>query len=396
MNKIGRRTFLGTSAAAAAARTLNADDAIEAAVRKVGQLPRHKLGSGREISALVGSYSWNAAAVEAGVRCGVNFWHKVDEWSAEEFPKAILKNRDAHYCQVSVDRIHGNHEVGQIDEESHYRYVKDALRRTGLKYFDDMQFHFGYHNVAEITSNRGVVRAFERLKKEGVVKHLCLSQHSYNGNSRVKGGQSAAEILTAVVADGVYEHAQFIFSYQDEPAINEWVALARRKGFGTIAMKTSRGVGRMSRDQAFTKGLPVGVTPYHLLARWLTTRSGLDSAVIAIHSVDEFADTFSGAGKQLRTADERALGRMAAYADREACRLCNACMEHCERGVPVADIFRYERYALDYRRPGYARKLYAELETRADSCRACGECSAHCPQSLAISEKLARVHGLLA
>jgi hypothetical protein len=391
-----RRDFIQSSAATAGLAA-PASEAVEEAVRRVGRLPRRKLGaSGREISVLVGTYSWDRDVVEAGIRCGVNFWHKTDEWSANEISPSILRNRDAHYCQVSVDRIRGNHETGVINEEAHYAFVKQALKRTGLRYFDDMQFHFGYHSVSELKSDRGMVRAFERLKKEGLVRHLCLSQHSYNGNSRVRGGQSAAEILTAVVADGVYEHAQFMYSYGDTPAINDWVALARRKGFGTIAMKTTRGTGRMGEDREFMRQFPAGTSPYHALARWLTTRTQLDAAVFAIHSLKEFAETYSGAGKPLRASDERAIEQMTAYADRTACRLCNQCMEHCAQGVPVGEILRFERYALDYGNRGGARRLYAQLATRADACIACGDCVSHCPQGLRIPEKLASAHRLLA
>ena len=206
--------------------------AVERAARAAGRLPRRRLGSStREISVLVGAGTWDAGAVEAGIRCGINFWHKASAWTWGGAPPVIIKNRDAYYCQVCVDRVRGNHETGQIDEQQHYEYVKDAAKRTELRYFDDMQFHFGYHSVAEIRNNRGIIRAFERLKKEGMVHHLCLSQHSYNGNSRVRGGQSASEILAAVIEDGSYEHAQFIYSYGDDKATNDFVALAKKKGF---------------------------------------------------------------------------------------------------------------------------------------------------------------------
>jgi predicted aldo/keto reductase-like oxidoreductase len=402
-----RREFIPASAAAVAAglgtscgtnliRTEASAEAVEEAVRKVGQLPRHKLGnSSREISVLVGAGTWDSEAVEAGIRCGINFWHKASAWTWRGAPQAILKNRDAHYCQVCVDRVRGNHETGDIDEEEHYQFVKQAVKRTGLGYFDDMQFHFGYHSLAEIRNDRGFIRAYDRLKKEGLVRHLCISQHSYRGNRRVPGGDNAPEILTALVEEGLYEHAQFFYSYGEGQAMNDFVALAKRKGFGTIAMKTTRGAGRMSRNPEFMKKFPAGTTPHQALTRWLTTETQLDAAVIQINSLSEFADTFSGAGKGMRAADGRAIHLMTAYADREVCRLCSECMSHCEKGVQIADILRYERYALDYCDMERARQMYTELPTRADSCVACGTCMPHCSQGLRIPEKLIAVHGLL-
>jgi predicted aldo/keto reductase-like oxidoreductase len=397
---MGRREFMIASAGAVAAGLGPACAAsiqeIEQAADKVGPLPRRKLGgTGREVTVLVGSATWAADAVEAGIRCGINFWHKADEWDRGSVPQAILKNRDAHYCQVCVDRVRGNHETGVLDEEAHYQLVKRLVRDTGLRYFDDMQFHFGYHSAAEVKSNRAFIRAFERLKKEGLVRHLCHSQHSYNGNSRVPGGQSALEILTAVVADGVYEHAQFFYSYGEGEAMNQFLALARRKGFGTIAMKTTRGAGRMQQDREFMKDFPPGTTPYHALARWLTTRTQLDAAVIEISNLRQFVDTYSGTGKAMRAADERAIEQMRAYANREVCRLCNECMAHCKEGVPIADILRYERYARDYGEGYRARQLYAQLDKQADACLACGTCLPHCPQGLAIPDKLAGAHQIL-
>ena len=394
-----RRGFLQSSAAVVAGLAGSTGcrgniKSIEEAVLKVGQVPRRRLGnSPREITVLVGAGDWDREATEAAIRCGVNYWHKANEWG--KVPEAVLKDREAHYCQICVDRIRGNHETGVIDEESHYRYVKEETRRTGLRYFDDMQFHFGYHNVSEYKSQEGFVRAFERLKREGLVRHLCLSQHSYNGSARVPGGERAPEILNAVIEDGVYEHGQFFYSYGESGAIVETVALAKRKGFGTIAMKTTRGAGRMREDAAFMKAFPVGTTPHHALTRWLTTRTSLDAAVIEIGSLDQFADTFSGAGKAMRSADTTAMKLMTAYADREVCRLCNDCVAHCGQGLAIADILRYERYARDYGNRLHARLMYAQLDRQADLCVACGTCLPHCPQGLDIPRKLFEVHRTL-
>jgi predicted aldo/keto reductase-like oxidoreductase len=64
--------------------------------------------------------------------------------------------------------------------------------------------------------------------------------------------------------------------------------------------------------------------------------------------------------------------------------------------VQIADILRYERYATDYGERPFARRLYAQLERKADACVACGTCLEHCSQGLYIPGKLARAHRILA
>lgn len=369
---------------------------IEEAASKVGIFTRRKLGySGREVAIMIGAGDMDDAPREAGILCGMNYWHKANRWMQSGAPESILKNREAHYCQVTVDRAGGDRHTGRIDEEEHYAYVKEALARTGLKYFDDMQFHFGYHNKEELKNERGFVRAFERLKKEGLVKHLCLSQHGYAGNSRVQNGESAAEVLTAVVEDGIYEHAQFMYSYGDDPEMDNFIEFARKKGFGTIAMKTARGIGRMKEDQEFMGSLPAGVSPHNVLVRWLTTATGLDAAVIRVKNLDEFVDSYSGAGKELRPQDQRAIEMMTAQADKTTCRLCTQCQPHCPQQVPITDILRFERYAVDDHDWDKARALYAGLARKGNACVNCRTCVSHCPQGLNIPDKIAAVHTLL-
>ncbi len=369
---------------------------LEEAVRKVGRIPRRRLGySGREVSIVIGAGDLAQVPTELAIQCGINYWHKANRWSQNGVPASILKNRDEHIIQVNVDRIAGNHEIGRIDEESHYQFVKQSLAETGLRYYDDMQFHYGYHNREEIKTENGFVRAFERLKKEGLVKHLCIAQHGYFGNPRVPKGEAAAEILTALVEDGIYEHAQIIYSYGADPDMNAFLSLARKKGFGTIAMKTARGLGRMLEDQNFMDSLPPDTSPHNALARWLTTETLLDAVVIRVRNISEFADTYSGAGRPVRTVDARALTLMNEYSDRTACRLCTVCQAHCPQGVPITEILRFERYALDDRAWDKARTLYSALGCQADSCISCGTCLPHCRQGLDIPAKLARTHTLL-
>lgn len=405
-NAIKRRNFLKLSFTAVLGGmagkvignnwTTSSSAAVEEAVEKVGKFPRRKLGySQRDISAIIGAGDMPDNLVEAGVQCGMNYWHKANRWMNTGAPDIILKNREAHYCQVTVDRVGGSHYSGHFDEEEHYRYVKEAVKKTGLGYFNDMQLHYGFHNVEEVKNKKAFVRAFERLKKEGLVKHLCLSQHSYEGSSRLENGESAAKVLKAVVEDGLYEHAQFMYSYPGDPEMDEFMEFARKKNFGTIAMKTARGIGRMKRDEDFMAQLPNGTSPYNAMARWLTTETLLDASVIRVRNMEEFEDTYSGVGKRLRPEDRQALRAMTDEADRTACRMCGKCQPGCPQQVPIADILRFERYAMDDNDWNKARKLYASLPTKGDSCIGCETCMQSCPLNLQIPKQISRVHAML-
>ncbi len=62
---------------------------------------------------------------------------------------------------------------------------------------------------------------------------------------------------------------------------------------------------------------------------------------------------------------------------------------------PLLDIFRYERYALDYLDVDRARKEYAALTRNGTSCVGCGDCLPACVQEIDIATKLKDVHQLL-
>lgn len=405
-NSIKRRRFLQLSSSAflagAAGKLIGStpvpviQSQVEDAAARVGKLPRRKLGySQRDISVIIGSGDLERLCTEAGILCGMNYWHKGNQWVRTGVPESILKNREAHICQVTVDRVGGDHFQGHFDEEEHYRFVKEVVKETGLGYFDDMQLHYGYHNVAELKNDRSFIRAFDRLKKEGLVKHLCLSQHSYAGSPRVDKGESAAEVLTAVVEDSLYEHAQFMYSYGGDPDMDEFMEFARTRNFGTIAMKTARGIGRMREDQSFMSSLPEGVAPHNALTRWLTTETQLDAVVMRVRNLGEFTESYSGAGKPLNNAEALAIEMMTARANETACRLCGKCQSQCPQGIPITDILRFERYGMDDHDWEKASSLYAGLPTKGDSCISCRNCVQACPLSLQIPEKLTKAHFLL-
>ncbi|HEX4084562.1 MAG TPA: aldo/keto reductase [Chthoniobacteraceae bacterium] len=402
---LSRRDFIRAGAAGATGIALSgiASTSAFADDTALGKLPRRRYGrTGLDISALVGASDWNPAVIPMAVQAGVNYWHKSQRWTAETMPAAIKSQpRESYHLECVVDRVGGDNMTGHIDEEQHYQFVKQCVQRSGVGYYDIFKFHFGYHSVAEAQSQegQGIVRAYNRLKKEGLVKHLALSQHHYNNI----GGQMAYEVIAYLVNNSPFEAAQFFYTYGDRKEIEDSIALAKKNDFGVIAMKTMGGVGRAAQDKRIQTMLAeprfAGSTPGAAMVKWLMSNPNLTAAVIATKNFDQLQENMASAQQApkvgMTKGDQEALGLLAAFNKGQTCLLCADCVSHCPEHIAIADILRYERYARDYDEMDRAKAEYATLTKNGTACIACGDCMPGCKADINIVAKLKEVHDLL-
>jgi predicted aldo/keto reductase-like oxidoreductase len=383
----------GVAAAGVAGLPVTADDKAVP-----DKLPKRRYGrTGLEIGWLVGASDWPKELVPRAVNAGVNYWHKAQAWNAHTFPAAIKRQpRESYYLECVVDRVNGSHETGRIDEEQHYQFVKSRLKDSGVGYYDVFKFHFGYHSVEEAKQNTGMVRAFERLKKEGLVKYLAISQHHYKSI----GGDMAWEVMDYLADNRPYDATQFFYTYRDRKEVQQWIEVAKRKDIATIAMKTMGGVGRATEDDKFKKLLAdpkyAGSSPGAAMVKWLKSNEDLTAAVIATKNFDQFRENVGAAISVAMTPEDHAtLALLAGYNQGLTCLLCAQCVSACPEHIAISDIFRYERYARDYHEIDLARKEYAALTKNGTSCVGCGDCLPSCTQEINIAAKLKEVHRLL-
>jgi predicted aldo/keto reductase-like oxidoreductase len=393
-----RRQFLQTGAAGLAAASMIPLPVL--AGNKPGKLPLRRYGrTGLDISALIGATTWDNSLVPVAMNYGVNYFHKAQAWSDDTYPTALKKaDRESYYLEVVIDRVGGRHRTGKIDEESHYQFVKDSLKKLNVGYFDVFKFHFGYHSIEDYKKNPGMVRAFERLKKEGLVKHLTISQHHYNDI----GGDQAHEIIDHLIDHSPYEAAQFFYAYGQSKEMEEVVAKAKKQDFGTIAMKTMRGAGRAKADNRFEAIMKdprfKGSTPATATIKWLMTDPNLTAAVVMMDNFQELEEDFGAALEATGTMavhDQLMLDQLAAYNEGLTCLLCADCVSKCPENIAIGDIFRYERYAMDYHKLRHAQRNYQALTKNGSACIACGDCLPGCPANIDIVTKLKDVHAML-
>ena len=362
------------------------------------KLPTRRYGrTGLEIGWLVGASDWPKEMIPRAVAAGVNYWHKAQRWTASTLPPALKAlPREAYFLECVVDRVGGDHSHGRIDEEQHYQFVKDRLKESAVGYYDVLKFHFGYHSIDEAKTNPGMVRAFDRLKKEGLVRHLAISQHHYNNI----GGGMAWEVLDYLADHQPYDATQFFYTYGDRKEVSEWIDVARKHDIATIAMKTMGGVGRAAQDEKFAKLLAEpkyqGSTPGAAMVKWLKSNENLTGAVIATRNFDQFRENAGAAASvALAPQDSATLGLLSGYNKGLTCLLCAQCVSACPEHIAVADIFRYERYGRDYFDLDRARREYAGLTRNGTSCVGCNDCLTACVREIDIPAKLRDVHRLL-
>ena len=318
------------------------------------KLPTRRYGrTGLDISALIGASDWNKDVIPFAVQSGVNYWHKAQRWNAQTMPEAIKSQpRESYYLECVVDRVDGDNAHGRIDEEQHYQFVKDCVQKSGAGYYDVFKFHYGYHSIEEAKTNPGMVKAYERLKKEGLVKHLVLSQHHYKDKDI--GGDMAYDIVPYLMDNLPYEAAQFFYTYGDKKEIGEVIEMGKKKIFGTIAMKINGAA--WAAPPPIPKSKPCspirkfpGSTPGAAMVKWLMSNPNLTAAVIAIKNFDEWQENYTAALQAtMKPADKAALTMLSAYNKGLTCLLCADCVSHCSEHIAIADILRYERYAYDY------------------------------------------------
>jgi aryl-alcohol dehydrogenase-like predicted oxidoreductase len=130
------------------------------------------------------------------------------------------------------------------------RLVEQSLGRLQTDYIDLYQHHYvsTFDKLEQIRGKNGSRRAFEKLKEEGVIRHIGITSHS-------------SKILTDAIEEYPYECALITLNpamsiMDDTDHLDNFFRVATEKEIGIIAMKVFGGGGLMNR----------GFTPRQLLS----------------------------------------------------------------------------------------------------------------------------------
>lgn len=124
----------------------------------------------------------------------------------------------------------------QIDRDKNYKQIifdefEQSLKRLGTDYVDVLTVPHGADTGYEVSGYPEIFEAFEKLKKDGKVRHLSVSAHTDPGG-----------VLEAAAKTGVYSMAMIAYNIVNSRYMEKSLKVAQKLDFGVIAMKVARAV----------------------------------------------------------------------------------------------------------------------------------------------------------
>ena len=398
--RLSRRNFLGrTSQAAiaggalAGALSAHSEARAEAAQLDKTCIVKRRLGrTDFQMSHIAAAWDWSEFILPEAIALGVNYIHKIN-WLAR-VPEPLKKlDREAWYCDATIDTFE---EQGIIDQFEH------ALKTLGLEYIDAMKLHSIYKSVEDVKSKTGVFEAFDRLKKQGKVRHLANAQH----------GQDTPAICIACIESGNFDHLQPAMGVLAVPEQLKILEVAQKHDVGVITKKTMHAANmakrsvegmnaqwRKRRDEVMKKLQPavagdgkMGVA----VIKTMLKMPGVTAVTPLTQNYEQLNDNLANGGMKL-TARDREIVDAIRVACADMCVYCGECHHACPQRIPISNVMRYAAYHTLYNEPHRAKVSYARVPAaqRVSACKDCGSCEKACPAAVPVRHKLRMAHSAL-
>jgi len=274
------------------------------------------------------------------------------------------------------------HTDGSTPAEKLLASLDESLKRLDMEHVDLIQIH-GANKVKQVESEE-LWEAFTRARDAGKARFNGLSTH---GNQ--------VEVVRAAIESNRYDAVLASYNATIGERVGPVMAEARGANVGTIAMKVLQPAHQGKGSEAF-QGLRGN--PYQQAIQWVLRDMNVSTAIVDMPTFEELEEGVAAARMRPERAELEEFERAVELASAGSCRLCGACTGQCPRGVRVADIMRYDLYAVGYGDRGRATELYRSLPAGrgAAACGSCSECKVVCPWGVLVRSTLERAHALLA
>jgi len=295
--------------------------------------------------------------------------------------KTMLKERAKRPFYVSSKTFGG-------DPASVRRDLETSLTRMGLDYIDfyHMWCILTPESYAERKKN-GVLKEFERLKEEGLIRHICVSSHMTGGDI---GGLLADYPFEGVLLG----YSAMNFAYREAAlaaagSLNRGVVTMNPLGGGVIAREAKRFDFVRTRDEE---------TVVEGALRFIINDPRVTLALVGFSSNDQ-VDEAVKAAEGFRALSDEQVAKIRSGLKQSFNELCTGCRycDECPQGIPVPKYLEaYNHMVLGNGSQDMIDRLRwhwgISLEDNAlDRCTQCGLCNRACTQKLPVHERLATI-----
>lgn len=331
----------------------------------------------------------SAELVLRAYRKGINYFDTAPGYfggkSEEIFGRAfreMLPSRDKMPFYVSTKSSRSDPDGVRSDLET-------SLQRMGLTCVDVLHV-WCVKSPEEYRERkaRGVLKMCERLREEGMVRHIAISTHM--------PGDDIAETLRDYPFDGVL----LGYSAMNFPYREAGVAAAGDLGIGLVVMNPLGGgmIPQNPERFAFLRESPdEGVVPGAL--RFLMSDPRITVALVGMAEPRD-VDAAVDAAETFRPFSPEKIEQIRSELQASFDALCTGCRycEPCPQGVPIAKLMdAYNQYEFSRRsREALLGRLRYHWGVELDdpvlhACVQCGRCEALCTQKLPIEQRLQQI-----
>jgi predicted aldo/keto reductase-like oxidoreductase len=330
----------------------------------------------------------NAELVKAAYDVGINYIDTAPLYCSDKSEpilgaalKEMLKTRSRKPFYVSTKSM--GTEPGLVRKD-----LEKSLKRLGLDYIDFYHF-WCIVNLDDyyLRKKNGVLKEFEKLKEQGLIKHICISTHL--------PGTDIEKVLADYPFEGVLlGYSAMNFAYR-EAGLD--AAVKSRRG---VVVMNPLGGGIIPKNPeifSFVK-TQQDETVVQAALRFLLNDNRIDITLVGFSSLAQLDEAIA-AVDGFKPIPLRAIEKIRESVKESFNQLCTGCRycDKCPEGIPVPRMMdAYNHKMFSGKDKDIIDRLVwhwqIDLENNyLDKCTQCGLCEEACTQRLPIRQRLAEM-----
>ena len=376
-----KKSLIGISGAALVPGTIKAGP-VFASFNALPQLPVRTLGRTGIKTPLISfgtSGALDTGFIRSAYEAGIKMFFSATYYGEGNNEKIVgegLKSlpRDSFVVGTAVPPDGFDNRTGlfskPFDPDAYIKKAEGSLSRFGLDYVDFVLFPYAGKRATVL--DEGVLKAMERLKKQGKTRFVGIASHS-----------DTEEALKAAAESGIYDVAMISYNYKIKniESLNSAITVAAKAGIGIVGMKTTAGV---YRDKSGSQPNSDAVL------KWVLQNENIASIVSGMTSLEQLQKNLAMI-RNLKMTEQELKDLTLASVDSETglyCQQCRQCLPQCSHNLDIPTIMRSYMYAYGYKNTSHAFHNMASIDLSGKPCEKCGSCNVNCTAGFDVRNKI--------